>query len=261
MHALNWTNDAVSVTILSMDNKNSRTICVDGIRVEFTHKKIKNINIRVRRDGTVAVSAPRSVSEASAAAFVREKKSWIEKSLSRIGAGADIPERKYETGETIRIFGDTYRLYVSEGSRYDIRLLNGNAFMQVVRGSGPADRGRHIRKYYRKLLQAKLEERVPLWEERTGLCAGGWHVRDMKSRWGSCNTRTGEMCFNLKLVAYDIELIDYVVLHELAHLKHANHGREYWKLVSAFMPDCRARRKRLNSAVPDYRPPEECGNA
>lgn len=253
LYAPCWTGACLSVTIMDMQNI-TKNITVDGINVEFTRKKIKNINIRVRRDGTVVVSAPRMVSEASVAVFVREKKPWIERALARTGVMSALPERRYETGETLRVFGREYRLEVGYAGRYGMDIGDGTVYLTVRGGSSAQDRERFIKKKYREMLEQYLSRRIPEWESRTGLRCSGWHIRDMKSRWGSCNTLTGELCFNLKLAGYDTRLIDYVILHELAHIKHADHGAQYWALVSSFMPDCRKRRKELNSYVPKYRP-------
>ena len=253
LYAPDWTGTCLSVTIIHMQNM-TKTIDVDGIKVEFIRKKIKSINIRVRRDGTVVLSAPRRVSEASAEAFVREKKQWVERALSRTVRVSELPERRYESGETVRIFGRDHVLDVCAGGRYGIDIGDDTVSFRVRAGSTPAERERFIKKKYKELLEKELSKRIPLWEARAGLRCSGWHIRDMKSRWGSCNTRSGELCFNLRLAEYDTELLDYVILHELAHIRYANHGKDYWALVSSFMPDCKKRRKDLNSYAPKYRP-------
>lgn len=101
----------------------------------------------------------------------------------------------------------------------------------------------------RKELETIIRERLPIYENLTGLYASGWHIREMKTRWGSCNTKIGRLCFNLLLVKTPAECIDYVILHELAHIEVPNHSKEFWRIVERYMPDYRERRKKLKEFV------------
>ena len=87
---------------------------------------------------------------------------------------------------------------------------------------------------------------MPIWSERTGLVPSGCIVRNMTSRWGTCNTKTGRITLNLQLVRYPIPCLEYVILHELAHLRVLGHGADFKALLDAYMPQWRARRKQLN---------------
>ena len=99
----------------------------------------------------------------------------------------------------------------------------------------------------RKELRARLEERVPLMEARTGLKSSGWTIRDMKSRWGSCNVQTRRITFNLRLVNKTDKELDYIILHELCHIKERYHNNAFWSLVSKYMPDWRDARNSLRT--------------
>lgn len=101
----------------------------------------------------------------------------------------------------------------------------------------------------RMTLEALIQERLPIYEEMTGLYSSSWHIREMKTRWGSCNTRTRRLCFNLLLLRYPLECLDYVILHELVHIKVPNHSRDFWQIVERYMPDYREQRKKLNELI------------
>ena len=101
-------------------------------------------------------------------------------------------------------------------------------------------------------LKARIAKLLPLWVERTGLVPSRWQVRSMKTRWGSCNTRTHSINFALQLARKDDECLNYIILHELCHLKTRTHGKEFIALMDRFMPDWREVRKRLNEAPLDF---------
>lgn len=102
-----------------------------------------------------------------------------------------------------------------------------------------------LKKSAKRSLQTRLEERVPIIEQMTGLRCSGWTIRDVKSYWGKCDTRTHKITFSLRLVNRTDEELDYVILHELCHTVYGNHSRDFWQLVERFMPGYKAVRKRL----------------
>ena len=99
----------------------------------------------------------------------------------------------------------------------------------------------------RAALKARIAKYLPLWVQRTGLRPSAWHVRSMKTRWGSCNTRTGSINFALQLARKDDECLNDIILHDLSHLRVPNHGPEFKAILDQYMPDWRSIRKRLRS--------------
>ena len=97
----------------------------------------------------------------------------------------------------------------------------------------------------RKILRLRIEERLPLMEKRTGLKANGWSIRDMKTRWGSCNIETHHLNFNLRLVNRSDRELDYIILHELCHTVYRYHDKNFWGLVEKYMPDWRTVRREM----------------
>ncbi len=97
----------------------------------------------------------------------------------------------------------------------------------------------------REALRALLREYIAYWEPKMGVRSAGFNIRDMKTRWGSCNVRTGKLTFNLQLIRFDRECAEYVVVHELAHLLERGHNPRFWGIVEKALPDYRERKKRL----------------
>ncbi len=105
------------------------------------------------------------------------------------------------------------------------------------------------REAYRAALKEQIAVLLPMWEERTGLYCNEWRVKDMKTRWGSCNVRDKRIWLNLQLVRYPAECLEYVIVHELCHLQVSNHGAEFKALLDRHMPDWREWKKLLNESL------------
>lgn len=116
---------------------------------------------------------------------------------------------------------------------------------EQIRKNELEDRNRYLSEM--KSLEELISKRLPIYEEMTGLKSSSWHIREMKTRWGSCNTRTKRLCFNLLLIKYPISCLDYVILHELSHIKYPNHSKEFWKFIEGYMPDYKMRRRFLKN--------------
>lgn len=103
---------------------------------------------------------------------------------------------------------------------------------------------RELAKEERKVIARKLAERVQLYSEKMNISYGNITIRNQKTRWGSCSSK-GNLNFNYRLYYLPEELLDYVVVHELAHRRHMNHSKGFWEEVEKYMPDYKERRKRL----------------
>ena len=97
----------------------------------------------------------------------------------------------------------------------------------------------------REALKSILSEYIRVWEPRLSVRSKGFKIRNMKTRWGSCNVRTGMQTFNLQLIHYDRDCIEYVVVHELAHLRVRGHSPKFWEIVEKALPDYKERKKKM----------------
>lgn len=104
-----------------------------------------------------------------------------------------------------------------------------------------------IKNQMKKALKERIEIRLPIIEDFSGLKANGWSIRDMHTRWGSCNTRTHHINFSLMLAEKSDEELDYVILHELVHTKVPNHGKHFYKYMDVLMPDWKKIRKGMKA--------------
>ncbi|MCI6502419.1 MAG: M48 family metallopeptidase [Clostridia bacterium] len=229
----------------------STYVQVNGISVEIVRKNVKNCNLSVKPpDGQVRLSAPFSVPQAQLIAFVSAKTDWIRSKQDRMRATFVREERQYVSGETIMVFGEPCTLVTGqpgEGKSKQIEKIGHSVFLPLSGQEDRSTREKRIREWYRGLLKEKIRELLPFWEEKTGLHADAWQIKNMKTRWGTCNTRTKKIWLNLRLAQKPPECLSYVILHELAHTKVPNHGPQFCEILDRYMPAWKAIRQRMDA--------------
>ena len=238
---------------------------IAGIEIELIRKRVKNVNLRIHApDGRVTVSAPRRTSEAFIAEFVAAKAPWIRKQQARIVAMPPRLELTYTHGEEHAFLGHPYPLeiYAAAGRPGAEFQSSFQSELQTARGAespedprivvhardprDPAEIKRHIDRAYRRELQQRLDVLVPEWEQRLGVKTTKIRIRAMKRKWGACRPRTADIVFNLELIKHAPRAIEYVVLHELAHLIEASHNARFQAILTEHMPDWREVEATLN---------------
>ncbi len=229
-------------------------IQIADISVEIQKKNIKNMHLAVLPpDGRVRVSAPAVLSDDAIAMFVRTKLGWIRKQQAKFEAQPRQSKREYVSGETVYVWGRQYFLQVEYGYKGNALVLDGNRAVLTVRKESTAkQREAFVREWYRGLLKAEVEKYLPKWERITGLYCSSWQSKYMTTRWGTCNTGTRKIWLNLQLAKKPVECLEYVILHELAHLKVRNHGADFVAIMNQYMPQWRERKKLLNESRLDY---------
>jgi len=183
--------------------------------------------------------------------FVTAKADWIRHHQTRIAALPPRPELRYKTGEEHRFLGAAHVLKVrpATGQRPGAEAVEGRL---LVHARDPLDRAeikRHLDRLYRRELQSRLDELVPAWSARLGVATQTVRIRAMKRKWGACRPQRRDIVFNLELAKQPPAAIDYVVLHELAHLLEPSHGPRFQAILTEHMPDWRAVETALNGRV------------
>jgi predicted metal-dependent hydrolase len=234
-------------------------ILVANIPVEVVKKNIKNLHLSVLPpDGKVRVSAPETLSDDAIAMFVRTKIGWIRKQQEKFELQPRQSVRQYVSGETLYVWGRQYFLRVEYSYKGNSLVLSGdNAILTVRKESTVKQRGTFVNEWYRTLLKAEVEKYLPKWERITGLQCSSWQSKYMTTKWGTCNTSTGKIWLNLQLAKKPIECLEYVILHELIHLKVRNHGPEFVAEMNRYMQNWREIRNQLNESKLDYLAPTE----
>jgi predicted metal-dependent hydrolase len=201
----------------------------------------KTIAIEITREGEVLVRAPLRVARREIITFVEEHHSWIARKLSqaRLRKAQGAP-RQFREGETFFFLGEPCGLRFTEGAEF-LRKHDG----EFLLGAELSSRARSLfRTWYRARAREILEDRVAHFALRMGLTCRSVRITDAKERWGSCSA-AGSLNFAWRLVMAPPPVIDYVIVHELAHLLEMNHSRRFWERLGRILPDYAKRRKWL----------------
>lgn len=222
-------------------------------RVDFQVRRSarKTLGITVQPDLTVLVSAPRRTSEAAIAARVQRRARWILKQQRFFEEYLPpLPPRRYESGETHRYLGRQYRLKVRESADESVKLSGGFLSVETVNKRDTKRVRLLVERWYstraRAVFERSLEACLPRLRGVLQV-APRLRLRRMPKRWGSC-TPGGVIYLNPELVRAPRVCIEYVVVHELCHLVHPNHGRAFFDLLRRVMPDWEMRKARLERA-------------
>jgi predicted metal-dependent hydrolase len=206
-----------------------------------SRRRKKTLSIQVEKDGTVLVRVPLHASQGNIDRFLKEKKQWLLKAIGRQQKqNHDRQARAFIPGERFDYLGGTYPLEIGErDDSGDALTFTGREFLLRRDALGGVRVLFHL--WYQKQARVHLEERVRRFSGLLGLSPAGVAVHNARSRWGSCSPED-RMRFTWRLIMAPPEIIDYVVVHELCHMKIRNHSRDYWELVQSVLPDYKKRR-------------------
>jgi predicted metal-dependent hydrolase len=234
----------------------TRRLVFGSTVIEYTLRRSirrrKTVEIAIDPVNGVLVSAPASATNLEVDNIMRRRAPRIVRRLAAAENGADTaPRREWVTGETILYLGHQYRLRFVDGdrsTRWKVRLTG--RWLEI-RAPDLSDETlkrkeviRAVEQWYRQRAERKLRERVDVFASRFGVRPKGVLVRSQTKRWASCSP-DGTLRFNWRIIMAPLSVVDYVVAHELCHLRHANHDRRFWQSVAVVMPDYPARRETL----------------
>ena len=199
------------------------------------------INIR---SGRVTLKIPPAVSLSQAERFLEEKSEWIFKNLDNEKISSGEP-KAFKNGEKFRLAGDEYVITPEKSSRYFKPYFDGNKLVIAIREQIDEE---YVKAQTEKALTAKaaeiIGERMKILTAKTGLVPKKVTIKKLSGSWGRCSSE-GNISININIVFYDKECIDYVIIHELCHLKHMDHSKAFWSTVEKYCPDWKRIRNSL----------------
>lgn len=227
-------------------------ITVNRIPVEVEWKNIKNIHLTVYPpDARVHISAPMAMTADSVRLYAITKLEWINKRIEMIRNQARQSDREYVSGENHYYKGLRYLLNVIYHNAPPLVELKGakHINLYVREGSSVVKRREVLKEWYRAELKETLPPIIAKWEQILQAQPKQWEVKQMKTLWGSCNTRSKHLIFNLELIKKPTQCIEYIVAHEMTHLVERLHNSKFIAILDNHIPNWRQLKDELNEFI------------
>lgn len=229
----------------------TRSISVGGIAVEVVRKDIKNLHLGVYPpQGRVRVAAPLVVSDEAVRLAVIGKLGWIKQQKIKFAGQPRQSRREMVSGESHYFMGRRYRLRVHEQDGTARVALRGIASLDLfVRpGASAEKREAVLQRWYREQLMVLIPPLLEKWQRQLGVQVAAWGIKKMKTKWGSSNVDARRVWLNLELAKKSPQCLEYVIVHELAHLLERQHNEHFLSLMDKFMPQWRLYKEVLNKS-------------
>ena len=232
-----------------MESPNSLQFGNTIIEYHLNFAQRKTVAIDIHPDSQVIITAPEGSDPAAIEELIRKRARWILRQQRQFATYApQEPPRAYVSGESYRYLGRQYRLKVLEAEPPCVKQERSFIYVTVPDENNTKQVQHLLEQWYRDRARRIFQERLDLCYprvERLGIPYPPLAIRSMKTRWGSCG-HSGRIILNPRLVQTPLDCIDYVLLHELCHLKEHNHSKQYYHLLDQTLPDWRERREKLN---------------
>ncbi len=196
----------------------------------------KTATVRVN-DGKVSVVVPDDLPDSRIEDLLTKKTRWIKAKLLLHRQATPVTCKEYVSGESFSYLGRNYRLKLETGAAKSVKLKNGRLTVTLPSKSrSPENISNALTSWYRAHAEQKLLEKVKRYSKIVGVHPASVSIKTFKSRWGSCSTK-GDLVFNWKIIIAPNRIVDYVVVHELCHMKQHDHAPKFWKCVERVFPD------------------------
>jgi predicted metal-dependent hydrolase len=206
----------------------------------------RTLRLRVTPKGELRVTCAKTVPKREIFHFVSSNEKFISQQLREFEKIREMfPAKQFVDGETLLFLGKERNLYVRPGGNKLKLFMEGEHFILTGKSQSENERREAVRRFFRNCGRKYLAFRLEFYVKAMGLKPAKVSFRSQTSRWGSC-TGEGHISLNWRLIAAPPEVLDYVVVHELAHLKHHDHSKRFWALVGEFSPRYRELKDWLN---------------
>lgn len=214
---------------------------LNQIPIKIYLKKIRNINLKVSINGEVKLSAPKNTSQKIINDFINSKEDWIKNALQKFEKSIKLSKVSIENDGIIYLFGapKKVRIIHSEIIFPEFIVLEDYLQISINEKLSLKTRERHFNTFLEKSLRSISKPMFDKWEQKLEVSKKDLIIKNLKGKWGYCDTRTKDICLNIELSKRNLEFIEYVVLHEICHLLVPNHGPKFKKLLDTHMPTWR----------------------
>lgn len=191
----------------------------EGFKIEYSKKRVKYLRLKITKTGDIKLVAPLNTSKFQIESFISSHTKWIEKTISKI------PKTD---PNSIKFLGKNYQIQISP----DFKIIDNQIFTPDIQT---------FTNYANSILKELINQYIDIYNPKINRPINAIRIKKMNTRWGSCNSKKGYLNFSTNLIQKDIKFIEYVVLHELAHLIYPHHQKEFYDFILSLMPDFKSR--------------------
>jgi len=224
------------------------TIQIGELSIQVTRKAVKNVHLSVHPpDGRVTLVAPTATRLDVARAYAISKLGWIREQQSKLRNQARETPRQFVERESHSLWGRRYLLTVAHAeAKPSVRLDHKRITLTVRPGSSAEKHAEVMHEWHKSLLHEVVPGLIAKWEAKLGVQVKRYFLQRMKTRWGGCNHRAGHIRLNTELVKKPKDLLEYIIVHEMAHLLEPTHSERFTTLLDRHYPTWREARAELN---------------
>jgi len=215
--------------------------------VQIIKKAVKNINIRVKPNQEVILTAPLQTTDEHIAFVLHKRAAWIDEKIAYYKEYQPEKPKEYVSGEGFKYLGRQYRLKVIESDSEYVKLQRGFFHLYVKDRENVQRKKKLLERWYRDKADEHFQKILKRYQSIVQLEVTNVRVREMRTRWGSCNPAKSFINLNSELIKKPRYCIEYVIFHELAHLIYPNHSSAFYNYLSVHMPDWKRRKLKLES--------------
>jgi hypothetical protein len=224
-------------------------ITISNITIDIVRKDIKNIHLAVYPPtGRVRIAAPLKVNEDAIRLFAISKLAWIKRNQRKFEGQVRIPQREYKHKESHNFQGRRYLLNIVETNKSPKVVLKSNKIIELhIKPETPTIKRHEIfTEWYRVQLKKQIPPIINKWEMILNVKVEDWQVKQMKTRWGSCNIEKKRIWINLELAKKPEHCLEYIIVHEMVHLLERHHNDNFLYHMDTHLPTWRQLKSELN---------------
>lgn len=224
-------------------------ITISNIKIDVVRKDIKNIHLAVYPPtGRVRIAAPLKVNEDAFRLFAVAKLGWIKRNQKKFEGQERISQREYKQRESHYFQGRRFLLNITEIEGAPKVILKSKKFIELfVRPETTVEKRHEIMtEWYRVQLKKQIPEIIEKWEDILKVKVSDWQVKQMKTKWGSCNIEKKRLWVNLELAKKPEHCLEYIIVHEMVHLLERHHNERFLYYMDTYLPSWRQLKTELN---------------
>jgi len=224
-------------------------ITINDIVIDVVRKNIKNVHLAVYPPtGRVRIAAPLTMNEDAIRLFAISKLAWIKRNQRKFENQERIPQREYKQRESHYFQGKRYLLNIVETDQSPKVVLKNKKFIElhIKPNTSTAKRHEILTEWYRSELKKSIPPLIEKWEKILNVKVNEWYVKQMKTKWGSCNIEKKRIWLNLELAKKPEHCLEYIIVHEMVHLLERHHNDRFLYFMDTYLPNWRQLKDELN---------------